>query len=386
MRNRGVQIVALLLYAFSPALMRFRFDVETIPFVHLWMILSLIALARRRPEWAVIFAFLMFWSRSEDVILAALVSAAALNVAGGETAPGRHLRRTLLTGITCGGVYILYHLLVFGSPLPAGTTMGGGLTDYMALYRWTDAPPATWTFKERLLPEYLAGRIRVAASNLQEVTFFVNYPFWLGLVLVRGWCWPRGRGNVEGISWLLLIGGSLAISLANPTMFAWQRSLHALLPVFVLAGAYGAEAAFRALAGAPPHRFPRAAPAWLVRHLPVLLFAVVMIRPLEMALHPGTPLAFSADMAALDPTLAGGITMSPRPWSVIAETGSPSVYLPENGEAAIESVLRRYRVRWLLLVGDECLGESQAVCRDLMSGVRAKVGSTTLTRGSHAAI
>ena len=380
LRSRVVQVVSLLLFAFSPALMRFRFDVETIPFVHLWMILSLIALARRCPEWAVVFAFVMFWSRSEDVVLAALISAVALIVAAGESAPRRRIGQTLLSGAICGGVYVLYHLWMFGTPLPAGTAVGSGLTDYMALYRWTDVPPATWTLKERLLPEYLAGRARVALSNLQELTYFVNYPVWLALLLVRGWCWPRDRSNVEGISWLLLLGGALAISLANPTMFAWQRSLHALLPVFVLAGAYGAEAIFEALAHVPRFRFPPAAPAWLVRHLPAFLLAVVMIRPLKMSLEPGAPLAFGADMATLDATLSGGITMSPRPWSVIAETRSPSIYVPENGEAAIDGALRRYQVRWLLLVGDECLGESQAICRGLMSGTRDKIGGATLTK------
>jgi hypothetical protein len=105
-----------------------------------------------------------------------------------------------------------------------------------------------------------------------------------------------------------------------------------------------------------------------------------MIHPLRMSLAPGTPLPFGPDMAALDATLAGGTTMSPRPWSVIAETRSPAVYVPENGEAAIEAVLRRYKVRWLLLVGDECLGESQAICRQLLSGERQKVGGATITK------
>jgi hypothetical protein len=370
LRSRVAQLVSLLLYAFSPALMRFRFDVETIPFVHLWMILSLIALARRRPEWAVLFAFFMFWSRPEDVVLAVVVSAVALAVAAGSPASRRRAGLTLLTGALCGSVYLGYHLVVFRTLLPAGASIGRRLTDYMALYRWTSAPPTTWTVQDNLRPEYFAGRTQVALSNLQEVGFFVNYPVWIALAVIRGWRWPRGRCNVEGISWVMLFGGMVAISLVNPTMFAWQRTLHALLPVFVLAGAYGAESLFETLRGAP--RF--------VRHLPALLLAVIMIHPLQMSLAPGTPLPFGADMAALDATLAGGTTMSPRPWSVIAETRSPAVYVPENGEGAVEAVLRRYKVRWLLLVGDECLGQSQALCRELMNGTRSKIGGVTLTK------
>ncbi|HEX3902513.1 MAG TPA: hypothetical protein VH853_06665 [Polyangia bacterium] len=378
LRSRVVQVVALLLYAFSPALMRFRFDVETIPFVHLWMILSLIALVRRRPEQAVIFAFLMFWSRPEDVVLAAIISALAVAFAFRQAPP--RSRRTLLTGALCGAVYLLYNLAVLGTPLPAGAAVGRRLTDYMALYRWTEAPPATWTLEEHWLPDYFASRLHVALSNLQEVTFFLNYPVWIALAAIRGCCWPRGRSNVEGVSWLLLFAGAVTISWVNPTMFAWQRTLQALLPVFVLAGAYGAEALFEALDRVPASRFPRAFPAWVIRPLPALLLALVMIHPLEMSLAPGAPLSFSADIAALDATLDGRTVLSPRPWSVIAETRSPAVFVPENGEAAMEAVIRRYDVRWLLLIGDECLGASQAICRELVSGARRKVGGATLTK------
>jgi hypothetical protein len=370
LQSRVAQVVSVLLYAFSPALMRFRFDVETIPFVHLWMILSLIALARRRPEWAVLFAFVMFWSRPEDVVLAVVVSAVAVGIAARGPARRRRLGQTLLTGALCGSVYLGYHLVVFHTLLPAAASTGRRLREYMALYRWTAAPPATWTLGEHWQPEYFAVRAQVALSNLQDVNFFVNYPVWIALAVIRGWCWPRTRCNVEGVSWLLLFGGAVTISLVNPTMFAWQRTLHALLPVFVLAGAYGAEAVFEGLRRAP----------WFVRHLPALLLAVIMIHPLQMSLAPGNPLPFGADMAALDATLAGGTTMSPRPWSVIAETRSPAVYVPENGEAAIEAVLRQYNVRWLLLVGDECLGESQAICRQLIGGARQKVGGATISK------
>lgn len=124
LRSRVVQIVSLLLYAFSPALMRFRFDVETIPFVHLWMILSLIALARRRPEWAVLFAFVMFWSRPEDVVLAIVLSAVALADAARDPAPRRRVGQTLLAGALCGGLYLGYHLIVFGTLLPAAAATG----------------------------------------------------------------------------------------------------------------------------------------------------------------------------------------------------------------------------------------------------------------------
>jgi hypothetical protein len=380
LRSRIVQLVALLLFAFSPALMRLRFDVETIPFVHLWMILALVALARRRSEWAVLFAFLMFWSRPEDVVLAVVLSAVALAAAAEAPDPRRRLRRALLTGAVCGGAYLLCHLLLFGSPLPPGAILGRQLEDYGALYRWEDARPATWTLAEHFTPEYLAGRVHLALSNLQDIVFFPNYPVWLGLAVLRGCCWSKESSRVEGTSWLLLFGGAITISLVNPTMFAGQRTLHALLPVVVLAGAYAAEAALGALGRITAARLPWATAARLAASLAALLLASAMLRPLPLTLALGAPpLPFEADLAALDTTLDGGTVMSTRPWSVIAETRSPAVFLPENGEAAMEAVIRKYDVRWLLLL-NEGGGPSQAVQNELNSGARHNIGSLAVTR------
>src|SRR4029077_14432846 len=98
---------------------------------------------------------------------------------------------------------------------------------------------------------------------------------------------------------------------------------------------------------------PGATVARLGATLAALLLAFAMLRPLPFTLELGAPpLPFEADLAALDASLDGGTTMSTRPWSVIAETHSPAVYLPENGEAAMEAVLRKYNVRWLLLLNE----------------------------------
>lgn len=198
--------------------------------------------------------------------------------------------------------------------------------------------------------------------------------------MLRGCCWTRGPSSVEGTSWLSLFGGAVTLSLVNPTMFAGQRTLHALLPVFVLAGAYSAEAALAALGRLTAARLPWATAARFGTTVAALLLAFAMLRPLPFTLAPGAPLSFEADVAALDATLDGGTTMSTRPWSVIAETRSPAVYLPENGEQAMEAVMRKYGVRWLLLVGDEGGGPSQAVCRELAGGSRHSVGSLAVTR------
>jgi len=312
-------------------------------------------------------------------VIALLLSAVALAVAAGDADPRRRVARTFATGALCAAAYVIWSAATLGAPTPPGAALAVRLTDYGSIYRWSPGRPETWKLRDHLTPAYLGERTRAALGVLQDVQFFPNYPVWLALALVRGCRWPGARPNVEGAAWTLLFGGAALIALVNPTMFAWQRSLHALLPVFVLAGAYGADDLV-ARAAELGSRGPRRRLLALAAPLVALALAAVMLVPLRMSLVPGEPLSFSADLAALDATLAGGTTMSPRPWSVIAETNSPSVFLPNNGEQAIEEVMARYDVRWLLLVGDECGEASQTICRELASGARHQIGRFTLTR------
>jgi hypothetical protein len=62
---------------------------------------------------------------------------------------------------------------------------------------------------------------------------------------------------------------------------------------------------------------------------------------------------------------------------MIAYTQSPTVSIPFNGEAAIEAVLERYHVRWLVIAGNPPLwhvGGSLNTLRDVLAGKKTNVG------------
>jgi hypothetical protein len=372
-RSRLIQLIALLLFAFAPALMRFRFDVETVTFVHLWTVAALICLARGRWEAAVVMSFLIFLSRSE-----ALVSTAILWVAAGAGAArcgdARRVRRAVAAALSCAAAYVAACLVLFHAPVPPGTLLGVHLTEYGSLYRWTEASPATWTLANHLRPEYLAGRVEVAVSTLLQTGFFANYPVWLALLLIRGCRRSQGGAGIEAVTWTLLFGGAAAVTFLNPTVFSPWRSPHALLPVFALGGGLAADA----LLAATPER--RRFGVAIVRPSLLLLLAVAMLWPLKLSMAAGNGLSFAPDVAGLDAMLDGKTTMSQVPWSVLADTHSPAVSLPIDGEAAIEAVARRYGVQWLLLINDECGEASRDVCRELAAGTRRNIGGLSATR------
>ena len=183
------------------------------------------------------------------------------------------------------------------------------------------------------------------------------------------------------MTWALLFGGAAAVTFLNPTVFSPWRSPHALLPAFVLGGGLAADA----LLSAAPERLSLSVGARrfsvaLVRPSLLLLLAVAMLWPLKLSLAAGNPLSFAPDVAGLDAMLDGKTTMSQVPWSVLADTHSPAVSLPIDGEAAIEAVARRYGVQWLLLINDECGDASRDICRELAAGTRRNIGGITATR------
>jgi hypothetical protein len=81
--------------------------------------------------------------------------------------------------------------------------------------------------------------------------------------------------------------------------------------------------------------------------------------------------------------LEGEPVVSNVPWYMIAYTDSPTVSIPFNGEAAIEAVLDRYRVRWMVIAGNPPLwvwGGSTETLRDVLAGKKTDVGRFRLER------
>jgi hypothetical protein len=378
LRNVVVRLVAIVLFGLSPALVIYRFDVETSPFVHLWMLLSLIALAGRRFPLAAGLACVAFLSRADAVVLTIILCGAALW--GARTAEPRHgTPRVALVIAVSAAAYVGYHLVVFRTPFPPGAAIAGRLVDGIDLYSW-ERQPETLTLGERLDPAFLWMKVRLAVRTLQEVKFVPMAAVWFGLAISLGLRWRRARmGPVEGTSWLLLFAGAPLIAYASPAVFARHRTLHTLLPVVVLSGAYAADAwlhrlrdVVRARASSPSA--PRAALGALS-----LALAALMLAPLSTKMAPPQPPAFAAELGALAPVLGTEPSMTQNPWYLMATTHSPTVFVPEDGEATMEKVIRRYGVRWLVLLRTGCTGPSSGACKALLEGGARTLGGLRLT-------
>jgi hypothetical protein len=87
------------------------------------------------------------------------------------------------------------------------------------------------------------------------------------------------------------------------------------------------------------------------------------------------------EVAMLDQILGGEPVASNAPWYMIAYTGSPTVSIPHNGEAAIETVLERYQVRWMVLFGRPPFwvqGDSTRALQAILSGRKTNLGQFQL--------
>ncbi len=378
LENPALQVLALLLFMWSPAVVPYRFDVDTIAFVHLWLLASLIALAKRRLGWAAAFACCSFLWRAETIMLTALLSGAAVYLGLVEPHAKRQLTRIFLVLAGFALSYVAYHWYVFGTPGPPGALIGSRLVDGLAPYYWqhkTDTMP----LGQRLTPEYIAGRVQVATDTLGRANFFPYHSLWFGCALLAAKRIGSRRRAVDAISRCLLFAGAAAVTLASPAVFAYWRSLHTLLPVLVLGGAYGAESLLNALSRLVDRslknpRFSRMCVACVSG-----CAALALLHPLDLtAVHPPQP-GFAKEVAALGPTFGGEPVMTARSWFVLAYTHAPAVGLPFNGEQAIASVLRQYAVKWLLIInGEDTLGSAK-ITNELRSGARSQIDGIRLT-------
>ena len=385
LRNAALQILALLLFAFSPALLPYRFDVETIPFVHLWLLVALIALAERRMVLASCSACLLFLFRADAATLSALLCLCAAYLAFQPGARERDWLRVVLTISAFALLYVGYHWLVFGTPGPPGALLAARLMDGTGPYCWSDAP-AVWTLSQRFAAQFIADRVHVALDTLQVVSFFPNYPIWLGCTLLAAAPTSSPRRGLDWVARLVFFGGAAGTALASPAVFATWRSLHTLLPVFVLAGAYGAEALFDGMWRFLRARRARAGWARFSAGVSLLAFVMALLSPLRLAAAQSEEPAFTKELTAMDATFAGQTVMTARSWWVLAYTHTSAVALPFNGEEAMGIVLRRYHPKWLLIVnGETVLGSNDAV-NELLAGRRDQIAGVHMQLQSRSSL
>lgn len=388
--SRATQLAAVIAFALSPAMQAFRFDTETLVVFHLGLLSALIAIAHGRLALGAGLAFLVFLTRADGLVTCGLVWLFVLWRALGDVRT-REGRRALgvVVGMM-GGVLALYlasNLARFGVLTPPGARQGPFLTEYLQLYEWSPSRHPG-SVVELLTSRATLRDLREAFERVDGAYSLIDYvlshellraviPIGL-LVFVR----PRSdETGFHRLALLLVVLGSLTISWLGPVVFSEGRTLHPLVPAMALATFATLEWPARSLA----RRF-RARPE-RARTVFALLSALTLLPALALA-RPYRPLAilrtdFEAELAELDPVLDGANVATTSPWWVIANTESPAVLLPAQGESAMAAVLLRYDVEYVLFTRDDAEGWGPASWQawtPYRDGARTRIGPFRLER------
>lgn len=292
------------------------------------------------------------------------------------------LRAVLLLSAGLVSVYLARNLLAWGTVMPPGASRAPFLRSYMDLYAYGLDHPTLTSATERILePKYIIDRFTVGARALLEGAFVPGRIVWYPLGVAGGLTWLRRRRWFEMVVWLLAFPTVGALTWAAGTVFAPYRTLHTLLPVIVLAGGYTLDHVSTCTA-----TWARSgkAGAWRSTLTTSLTFSVCALLIHSTSLYSArlSPrVEMERTLASLDALLGGAPVASTRPWFVLADTSSPVVHLPENGEAAIEAVFEKYEIQWLLVQDRYGMFRgSRFVVEELMSGRRTTIGKFRITR------
>ena len=374
-RRRIVQLVALLTFALSPALATYRFDTESIVVFHLFVLVVLIAFVRGRHRLCALGAFALVLTRSDGAIVCALVWAALLWRA--RTA-GR-LRPLLTAMVATAAAYAVICLVSFGAPTPPGAARALLLPSRDALYQF--GAPASLPRAQivaRFALAALEERAWVALNSLRTIAFVPHQEIWAAFMLLPGAAALVGRARGIGLAAVILFVASPVIAWAAPVTFFHWRTLFTMLPLFVLVGAAGLDAVIeRLLAWQSSGGRPR------LRGVMASAASIAVLMPIMAPLQPyGTRAAklrgLETELAELDRALAGKPVMSSRPWQVIANTSSPAIMIPSDGEEAMKQAAEAYGANHLL-VDESCVGASAAVCGRIWKGTQHVLWNRQLT-------
>jgi len=352
LRHPLARLITLLVFCFSPAVRSVRFDTETIALTHLSLVLSLIAFARGRWAQAAAWSFLVGLTRTAGMFCwVIVVVAAALRIVG-EPRERRvaSLGRVALVVVALASLFVGNNLFQFGTLTPPGSARVLQLASAKELLVYhapgegsSPAPPGA------VRPERLLAGLGRALRALRDEPLVPAETTWLVLAVLGSLL--SGRPTV----WLalaLLATPFVTIPLqptrplADGSLVALSsREIMPLLPPVVFAGGAALDR-IAGLLGAWRRDGRLARPKALASAAVAFAACWIFVGPLDP--YGDRPRA-SMDLAPLEEALRGEPVATFLPYNVIAYTHSPAVSIPINGEAAIEAVLRRYGVRWLLL-------------------------------------
>lgn len=381
-QSPAVQLAVLLLFAFSPALRTFGFDTDSVPVMILLLVAGVWALAARRPRLAVVVGGLMIVTRSDAVFAAAVLWAAAVFTVfrSGPSLTRRHRMRQLayaMGGVV--GAYLAFNLALHGTPLPPAARLAARLRHFQDLYAFDGHfPPFLRLLPGRLELPYIGERASAAWMNLLEIDFVPAKALWWGAVFATGLL-PKGpQRRVRVVAWVILFGASAALSWSAPAVFASWRTLYVMLPLALVAGGIAMDTlVVRADAWVRRVHAHRGAVAVVAAGLVVMLGVPLKELHVRQLRFPAAPAEHEA-LVAFSTTIESASVATTRPWFTIASTNSPAVSLPTDGEDAVEAVLRRYHVQYVILGGTECKAASKALCEGVFAGTAKHIGGLAL--------
>jgi hypothetical protein len=349
-RYAVLQALALLAFALSPSARNYRFDTESLPLYHLFTILTLIGLFTGRLRLAIVAGFLLVLCRVDG----ALLFGGTLLVVGYRLR-GRpaELGRVMLLAAGLGAAYVARNIASFRTLLPPGSGTAALLTFEQELYMLHPVVRSAWrALGSRFDLGYVTARFDLLVDNLTHLQMLPAQEIWCLLALPGVWRTGRRAGlAVPGVTFL----GAFVVVWASGPMFQQWRTLSAFLPLLVLGCTMGVSAVFDGLV-AFTRRAGRRRVGWaFAASALVLLGAAPIVARLELYERRETGPLWDRerDLALLDATLGGMPVASTAPWYVMAQTRSPAVSLPVDGQQAAAEVIRRYGVKWIVLVSDK---------------------------------
>lgn len=388
LRHGAAQLIALAVFALSPAMDVYRFQPESTPVAHLVLLLAFIAFCRARYILAVLFGFAVFLTRGDGLLLFLLIFAAVLleeRASHARRAPG--LRATLLAGLICIATYTLWSYASFGTFTSPASQRLPFLPRYWQVFDYGVTHPAPgWDdLLNRFRPAYIAGRVQLGITALRNLPFTPVRDWWLIIALAPALELFRRSRRRASLIWLVSCASYLLVAWANGPGFAPFRTPHTFAPLIALVGGMGIDTLLAGLHAALKRGAPRRLPA-LVAGAAVVGLCFLMLADIPvLSMTAFRTIPAQAELTKLEPVVEGNAIVSNVPWYLIAYTSSPAVSLPFNGEAAIAAVLARYHVRWMVIAGNPptwVSGPSRAVLQGILDGKRTNIGPFQLERVS----
>jgi hypothetical protein len=173
LRYHATQLLALVLFAFSPAMDVYRFQPESICVAQLFLLLALIAFCRQRVVLAVLCAFAILLARGDGLILFALiVLALLLRAAVMHGAGGTDTRNMVLTAVGCLGIYAVWSLASFGTLAPPAPQLLPFLPTYAQVFDFGAPFERSWDRAAHWINTgYVRGQARGAFEVLRRTPF-----------------------------------------------------------------------------------------------------------------------------------------------------------------------------------------------------------------------